>query len=78
MTYEEMMQTEEARVVAEQKAWERLHGAILKELFNKTDKQSIGSGVGRGAMNTQQCADGVSSQNDVLGVACCTMLFTEL
>lgn len=39
MTYEEMMQMEEARVAAEQKAWERLHGAILKELFNETDKQ---------------------------------------
>jgi hypothetical protein len=44
MTYEEMMQIEEARVVAEQKAWERLHEAIFKELFNKPDKQSIGSG----------------------------------
>jgi hypothetical protein len=78
MIYEEMMQIEEARVVAEQKAWERLHGAILKELFSKTDQQSIGSGVGRGAMNTQQCAHDVSSQNDVLDVACCTMLSTEL
>jgi hypothetical protein len=41
MTYEEMMQIEEARVVAEQKAWERLHEAIFKELFNKPE--SIGS-----------------------------------
>lgn len=45
MTYEEMMQIEEARVVAEQKAWERLHEAIFKELFKKTDKQSTGSGI---------------------------------
>lgn len=35
MTYEEMMQIEEARVMAEQRAWERLHEAIFKELFNK-------------------------------------------
>lgn len=34
MTYEEMMQIEEAKVVAEQKAWERLHEAIWKELLN--------------------------------------------
>ena len=39
MTYEEMMRIEEARVAAEQKAWERFHEAIFKELFNKTDKQ---------------------------------------
>ena len=42
MTYEDMMQIEVARAVAKQKAWERLHGAILKELFNKTDKQVLG------------------------------------
>lgn len=41
MTYEEMIQIEEARVVAEQKAWERLHEAIFRELFNKTDKQEL-------------------------------------
>jgi hypothetical protein len=34
LTYEEMMLIEEARVRAEQEAWERLHEAILKELFN--------------------------------------------
>jgi hypothetical protein len=78
MTYEEMIQIEEARVVAEQKAWERLHEAIFKELFNTTDKQSIGSGIGCGAMNTQQRAHRVSSQNDLLGVASCTTLLTEL
>lgn len=69
MTYEEMMQIEEARVAAEQKAWERLHGAILKELFNQGDKQSIGSGTRRGAMKTQRRGHGVSSENDLLGVA---------
>lgn len=78
MTYEEMIQIEEARIVAEQKAWERLHEAIFKELFNKTDKQSIGSGIGCGAMNTQPRAHRVSSQNDLLGVASCTTLLTEL
>ena len=78
MTYEEMMQIEEARVVAEQKAWERLHEAIFKELFNKPDKQSIGSGNGCGAMNTHPCAHRVSSQNDLSGVASCTTLLTEL
>jgi hypothetical protein len=41
MTYEEMMQIEEAKMVAEQKAWERLHQVILKELFNETDKQIL-------------------------------------
>ena len=65
MTYEEMIQIKEARVVAEQKAWERLHEAIFKELFNKTDKQSIGSKIGCSAMNTQQRAHGVRSQNDL-------------
>lgn len=78
MTYEEMMQIEEARVMAEQKAWERLHEAIFKELLKKTDKQSIGSGIGCGAMNTKQCAHRVSSQNDLLGVASCTTVLTEL
>ena len=77
MSYEEMIQIEEARV-AEQKAWERLHEAIFKELFNKTDKQSIGSGIGCGAMNTQQLAHRASSQNDLLGVASSTTLLTEL
>lgn len=76
MTYEEMMQIEEARVVAEQKAWERLHEAIFKELFKKTDKQSTGSGIG--AMNTQPCAHRVGSQNDLLGLTSCTPLLTEL
>jgi hypothetical protein len=78
MTDEEMIQTEEARLMAEQKAWERLHEAIFKELFKKTDKQTIGSGIGCGAMNTQQYAHRVSSQNDLLGVASCTTLLTEL
>jgi len=41
MTYEEMMKIEEAKVVAEQKAWERLHEVILKELFNDTEKQIL-------------------------------------
>jgi hypothetical protein len=41
MTYEEMMQIEEVKVAAEQKAWERLHEAILKKLFDKTDKQVL-------------------------------------
>src|SRR5262249_50877773 len=41
MTYEEMMQIEEAKIVAEQKAWERLHEVILKELFNETDKRVL-------------------------------------
>ena len=41
VTYEEMIQIEEAKVVAEQKAWEPLHEAIFKELFNQTDKQVL-------------------------------------
>jgi hypothetical protein len=41
MTYEEMMQIEEARVVAERKAWDRLHGSIFRELVNKTDRQVL-------------------------------------
>ena len=74
MTYDEMIRIEDARVVAEQKAWERLHETILKEVFNQTDKQSIGSGIGCGAMNTQRRAHGVSSQNDLRDVASCTTI----
>ena len=45
MTYEEMMQLEEARVVAEQKDWERLHDAIFKELFKKTGNKVLAQEV---------------------------------
>ncbi|HKV82146.1 MAG TPA: hypothetical protein VJP02_28615 [Candidatus Sulfotelmatobacter sp.] len=41
MTYEEMMEIEEARFLAEQKAWDRLHGSIYKQLFHKTDRQVL-------------------------------------
>ena len=77
MTYEEMMQIEEAKVAAEQEAWGRLHAAIFRELFNKTDTQS-GSRIGREAMNAQQRAHGVSSENELLTVVSCTTLMERV
>ena len=66
MTYEEMIQIEEARVVAEKQAWERLHQAIFKELSTKPISKVLAQKLAL-ETHTQQFAHRVSSQNDLLG-----------
>jgi len=43
MTNEETIQMEDAKMVAEQEAWERLHKVIFKELFHKTEPVKLDS-----------------------------------
>lgn len=48
MTFEEMMQEEEAKFLTEQEAWKRLHENISKELFDTIENQMLAQELGVG------------------------------
>ena len=43
MTNEETIQMEDAKMAANQEAWDRLHRVIFKELFHKTEPVKLDS-----------------------------------